>query len=88
MLYQNDGVYGSFMNVIMEKEVVSPVLVGRGKDSDGRDGDHRYSVWGPTCDGIDCVAREVTFPCEVKIGDWLRYSNMGGMFLLALPKVG
>ncbi|KAI9370917.1 putative ornithine decarboxylase [Aspergillus egyptiacus] len=29
MLYQNDGVYGNFMNVIMEKEVMAPYLCSR-----------------------------------------------------------
>ncbi|KAJ5626671.1 hypothetical protein N7528_004098 [Penicillium herquei] len=86
MLYQNDGVYGSFMNVIMEKEVMVPVLVGNGhkKNRFGMSDDtcegeksYRYSVWGPTCDGIDCVTKEATFGAEVKIGDWLKYPNMG-----------
>lgn len=27
MLYQNDGIYGNFMNVIMEKEIMVPYLV-------------------------------------------------------------
>ncbi|KAJ5562777.1 hypothetical protein N7461_001538 [Penicillium sp. DV-2018c] len=94
MLYQNDGVYGNFMNVIMEKEVMVPYLVkfkegkggllvksrsvadkDNGKASDA--GSHRYSIWGPTCDSTDCVVREVTFNSEVRVGDWLKYKNMG-----------
>ncbi|KAJ5524191.1 Orn/DAP/Arg decarboxylase 2 C-terminal [Penicillium frequentans] len=76
MLYQNDGVYGSFMNVVMEKEVMLPVLVRkRGKSKGNKK--YRYSVWGPTCDGIDCVAKEARFGEEVMIGDWLKYMNMG-----------
>ncbi|KAJ5992219.1 hypothetical protein N7451_007943 [Penicillium sp. IBT 35674x] len=76
MLYQNDGVYGSFMNVVMEKEVMVPILVRRRGKSKGQK-EYRYSVWGPTCDGIDCVAREARFEEEVMIGDWLKYMNMG-----------
>ncbi|KAJ6002277.1 hypothetical protein N7522_007504 [Penicillium canescens] len=87
MLYQNDGVYGNFMNVIMEKEIMVPHLVGSKKgtvshkiktngESEKPDG-HRYSIWGPTCDSTDCVVREVTLDSEVKIGDWLKYKNMG-----------
>lgn len=78
MLYQNDGVYGSFMNVVMEKEVMVPVLVRRGKSKGNKE--YRYSVWGPTCDGIDCVAKEARFGEEVMIGDWLKYMNMGGTY--------
>jgi ornithine decarboxylase len=88
MLYQNDGVYGNFMNVIMEKEIMVPHLVGSKKgavshkiktndESEKPDG-HRYSIWGPTCDSTDCVVREVTLDSEVEIGDWLKYKNMGG----------
>lgn len=97
MLYQNDGVYGNFMNVIMEKEKMDPCLF-LGKKSKEESlmrttptpdkhevhnpqtaaSDHRYSIWGPTCDSIDCVVREMAFDSEVKVGDWLVYRNMGG----------
>ncbi|KAF3403587.1 hypothetical protein F1880_009533 [Penicillium rolfsii] len=97
MLYQNDGVYGNFMNVILEKEILAPRLFRR-DTSRGRPlvksitksgnerttstistaGSHRYSIWGPTCDSIDCVVREMTFDREVRVGDWLIYRNMGG----------
>lgn len=93
--YGNEKTYqhGSFMNVIMEKEIMVPVLVrGKGIQSGNGNGnaknerenlkektEHRYSVWGPTCDAMDCVAKEATFGSEVRIGDWLKYSGMGGM---------
>ncbi|KAF3016078.1 hypothetical protein E8E15_006789 [Penicillium rubens] len=87
MLYQNDGIYGNFMNVIMEKEIMVPylvknkkarVLLHKPKSEDALQvTDHRYSIWGPTCDSTDCVVREVTFDSEVKVGDWLKYKNMG-----------
>lgn len=90
MLYQNDGIYGNFMNVIMEKEIMVPylikskkarVLLHKPKSEDALQvTDHRYSIWGPTCDSTDCVVREVTFDSEVKVGDWLKYKNMGGEY--------
>ncbi|KAJ5518097.1 Orn/DAP/Arg decarboxylase 2 C-terminal [Penicillium expansum] len=56
MLYQNDGIYGNFMNVIMEKEIIVPYLVKskktRGFLNKPKPGDalqvtdHRYSIWG------------------------------------------
>ncbi|KAJ5148516.1 hypothetical protein N7448_000094 [Penicillium atrosanguineum] len=73
MLYQSDGVYGNFLNVIMEKERMVPRLIG-GKKSLG---EYRYSIWGPTCDSVDCVVKDARFNSEVKVGDWLRYDNMG-----------
>lgn len=91
MLYQNDGIYGNFMNVIMEKETMVPYLVrskkARGFLHKSKPEDalqvtdhHRYSIWGPTCDSTDCVVREVTLDSEVKVGDWLKYKNMGGEY--------
>ena len=34
------------------------------------------SVWGPTCDGLDCIAKEARLP-ELQVGDWLYYDDMG-----------
>ncbi|GAQ03705.1 ornithine decarboxylase [Aspergillus lentulus] len=84
MLYQNDGVYGSFMNVLIEKETVRPSLVAytwpfHSHDNDTRRKlqEHRYTIWGPTCDSVDCVAKDVPMNSEIRIGDWLKYKNMG-----------
>jgi ornithine decarboxylase len=73
MLYQNDCVYGSFMNVLYEKEVVHPSLIPCSSPYHLRNtkrarGPHHYSIWGPTCDSIDCVARETTLEAEVRVG--------------------
>lgn len=78
MLYQSDGVYGNFMNVIMEKERMCPQLVLSKKTVEKNEKQYRYSIWGPTCDSIDCVVLEAMFECEVQVGDWLKYENMGG----------
>lgn len=90
MLYQNDGVYGSFMNVIMEKEIMRPSLVTPFSHSQNdatkrQQGEHRYSIWGPTCDSMDCVVRDTVLESEVKVGDWLKYKNMGGETSCYLP---
>ncbi|PLB33822.1 type III PLP-dependent enzyme [Aspergillus candidus] len=86
MLYQNDGVYGSFMNVIMEKEIMRPTLItsllpprylSGGETGKRQQGERRYSIWGPTCDSLDCVVRDTVLESEVKVGDWLKYRNMG-----------
>lgn len=81
MLYQNDGVYGSFMNVVMEKEIMQPSLItpySHGETVKRQQGEHRYSIWGPTCDSMDCVVRDTVLESEVRVGDWLKYKNMGG----------
>ncbi|KAE8411494.1 pyridoxal-dependent decarboxylase [Aspergillus pseudocaelatus] len=78
MLYQNDGLYGNFMNCLMEKEIFHPILIpDHGSLGDREDGPHRYTIWGPTCDGCDYVVRDTTLRCEAKVRDWLMYKNMG-----------
>lgn len=80
MLYQNDGIYGNFMNGLIEKEEFMPTLIRSNLNTTmaRKTGNHTYKIWGPTCDSTDCVSRSTTFGCEVKIGDFLVYKNMGG----------
>ncbi|EMR88540.1 putative ornithine decarboxylase protein [Botrytis cinerea BcDW1] len=79
MLYQNDGIYGNFMNGLIEKEEFMPTLIRSKLNTTmaRKTGNHTYKIWGPTCDSTDCVSRSTTFGCEVKIGDFLVYKNMG-----------
>ena len=39
-------------------------------------------MWGPTCDGLDCVLPSVSLP-NINIGDWLYFHNMGAYTLAA-----
>ncbi|PIG80204.1 ornithine decarboxylase [Aspergillus arachidicola] len=79
MLYQNDGLYGCVSCGWSEGEEYTPVLVkqNEGRDDHRESREHRYSFWGPTCDRIDRIAKEVVMDGEVKVGDWLVYKDMG-----------
>jgi ornithine decarboxylase len=82
MLYQNDGLYGHFMNCLMEGEIFHPFLVPDGGSPEERGiGPHRYTIWGPTCDGADYVVRDATLHSEALVGDWLKYKDMGGKLI-------
>ncbi len=41
------------------------------------------SVWGPTCDSIDCVCPTVKLPAALEVGDWLGFRNMGAYTVCA-----
>ncbi|WOO77111.1 Ornithine decarboxylase [Vanrija pseudolonga] len=43
----------------------------------------RASVWGPTCDSIDCVRSLVHLPRGVEVGDWIGWGEMGAYTLCA-----
>ena len=41
------------------------------------------SVWGPTCDSLDCVCSVVRLPATLEVGDWLGFENMGAYTICA-----
>lgn len=77
MYYVNDGVYGSFNCLLYDHAEVQPEvkqsLAVVKYDS---------SVWGPTCDGLDCLNERILLP-ELNVGDWLVYKNMGAYTMCA-----
>lgn len=83
MLYLSDGVYGNFMNVVMEHLDPEVYLLKRSvgsvtKPASKSLGTYRYSLWGPTCDSLDKISECRTFEEEVEVEDWLFFPNMGG----------
>lgn len=44
------------------------------------------SVWGPTCDSIDCVCPTVELPTSLEIGDWLGFRGMGAYTICAASR--
>ena len=75
MLYLNDGVYGNFSSIIFDHQHPVPQIL-TAKDHLG----HRpttYSLWGPTCDGIDRITESSVFHRLLDVGDWLYFENMG-----------
>ncbi|WFD00093.1 ornithine decarboxylase [Malassezia yamatoensis] len=97
MYYQNDGTYGAFNCLIFDHQHVQPKalsierefvyredLPAPGIDSEST----RFplgpcSVWGPTCDSIDCILRLTHLPRALNVGDWLVYEGMGAYTLCA-----
>lgn len=49
----------------------------------GYDDTEKASVWGPTCDSIDCVRQVVKLPKGLEVGDWLAWGEMGAYTLCA-----
>lgn len=86
MLYLNDGVYGNFSSIIFDHQNPIPRLLKCGNDvlydirRSGYDTPSmvEYSIWGPTCDGIDVISKCCSFPQTIDVGDWLYFEDMGG----------
>lgn len=87
MIYINDGVYGNLNCILFDHQHPTPKLLeidtlnnqgGIELDNDTYEkGEYYYSVWGPTCDGLDCVADKVQFNKPVTVGDWIYFPNIG-----------
>ncbi|QPG97046.1 Ornithine decarboxylase [Epichloe festucae Fl1] len=86
MVYVNDGVYGNFSSIMFDhQQPVAKILRASGRTlynsaaanpcsaGDGVE----YSVWGPTCDGIDRISESVRFDSILDVGDWLYFEDMG-----------
>lgn len=84
MVYVNDGVYGNFSCIMFDHYSPAPKVLragGRnyydapdaGESADGIE----YSIWGPTCDGIDRIAESVRFRQTLDVGDWVYFEDMG-----------
>ncbi|RKP31076.1 ornithine decarboxylase [Metschnikowia bicuspidata] len=81
MLYINDGLYGNLNCILFDNQHPSAqVLKHAGKiyyHAQEPKSKYLFSIWGPTCDGLDCVLSKVALPANVQVGDWLYFSNLG-----------
>lgn len=89
MLYLNDGVYGNFSSIMFDHQHPIPRVLKSGPQPlylantgnvnayDAPSEPIQYSIWGPTCDGIDCISAEWTSAQVLNVGDWLYFEDMG-----------
>lgn len=90
--YINDGVYGAFNCILFDHQIVQPHVLSL--DGVFQPNDKLFpvteecSVWGPTCDSIDCVQSKAILPTNVlQVGDWLRWEKMGAYTICAASQV-
>lgn len=76
MLYLNDGVYGNFSSIMFDHQRPVPRVL-RCQDPTEVDEGIEYSIWGPTCDGIDCISESCLLDRRLDVDDWLYFENMG-----------
>ncbi|CDH59070.1 ornithine decarboxylase [Lichtheimia corymbifera JMRC:FSU:9682] len=86
MYYVNDGMYGSFNCILFDHQEVYPQVLSRGDSYQygvkSTEPTFTCSVWGPTCDSIDCLAKETKLPL-LEDGDWIYWENMGAYTICA-----
>ena len=84
MLYLNDGLYGNFSSIMFDHQSPIAQVLRAGQHSyyntdAAKDscGGIEYSIWGPTCDGIDQISKSIHFDHVLDVGDWLYFDEMG-----------
>lgn len=74
-----DGLYGSFNCVLFDHAAVpQPIVIKENGDVvDVQDAElEEADIFGPTCDGLDTVAKDIRLP-RAEVGDWLLFGDMG-----------
>ena len=77
--YINDGVYGSFNNILYDHANPIPRKLSLSDVNAAKpDVDNTFpsTIYGPTCDGLDCIAKSVLLP-KMTNNDWFFFENMG-----------
>jgi ornithine decarboxylase len=77
MYYVNDGVYGSFNNIMFDHAVPKPTTFKKPTEAQ-----YWSAVWGPTCDSMDCVLPKERLP-QLEEGEWIVFENMGAYTMAA-----
>lgn len=91
--YVNDGVYGAFNCILFDHQIVHPHVLTLDDTFQSAPLDatlplETCSVWGPTCDSIDCVQPRAVLPTgALRVGDWLRWEKMGAYTICAASQV-
>ena len=75
--YVNDGVYGT-LNCVMYDHV-NPVPIPLHDEHSGPL--LTSTLWGPTCDSMDCITRTAQLP-ELQIGDWMYFEVSAASLVL------
>jgi ornithine decarboxylase len=83
--YINDGVYGAFNCILFDHQVIHPFVLSMNGSFhiSSSEPTQLCSVWGPTCDSIDCVSPKTVLPSALRVGDWLGFENMGAYTICA-----
>jgi len=78
LYYVNDGVYQSFNCIFFDHLHPTPLVL----DQNQRTEVHKCTIFGPTCDSMDCIGKDILLP-ELQVGEWLYFKNMGAYTMAA-----
>ena len=77
--------YGAFNCILFDHQTVNPYVLSLNGSFhvSASEPVAVSSLWGPTCDSMDCIMRSVALPSALQTGDWLGFDNMGAYTICA-----
>ena len=78
-LYINDGTYGSLFDAGVLNFVLPTRMITNGRMTSKKL--TAYSLYGPTCDGLDCMKGPFVLPNNLKEGDYIEMGQLGAYSL-------
>jgi len=92
MYYVSDGAYGTFNHIFYDHWELQKILYLKkdekkedfifSKSDNKMDKKFLSTIWGPTCDSLDCLTKNYPMP-ELKIGDWMIFEDFGAYTISA-----
>lgn len=70
--FLSEGVYGILSCIIFDHAKIIPKV----KKREGLEEKTDASLWGPSCDGFDCIMKSIQLPI-LKLGDQIYFENIG-----------
>lgn len=82
----NDGVYNSFNCIVFDHAKPVPLGIfdneGYFREMSSENKLFVSTIYGPTCDGFDCIIQQEPLP-KMDIGNWILWPNMGAYTIAA-----
>eukprot|EP01088_Endostelium_zonatum_P000233 TRINITY_DN103_c0_g1_i1.p1 TRINITY_DN103_c0_g1~~TRINITY_DN103_c0_g1_i1.p1 ORF type:complete len:485 (-),score=116.84 TRINITY_DN103_c0_g1_i1:159-1613(-) len=82
LYYVNDGVYGSFNCIMFDHAKVEAIPLNPSGNPEDL---YRSVIFGPTCDSMDCIAKDVMLP-KIEVGEWMYFKEMGAYTVAAASR--
>lgn len=73
-LYLNDGIYGSLIGTALGIRFATRVIRPNRAVAPET---HDFTLYGPTCDGLDVLSYRLALPADTQSGDWIVFDGIG-----------
>ncbi len=76
-LYLNDGVYGTLGGTRLGLHFPTRVIRRNAQDANAHTTKTAFTIYGPTCDGLDVLPYTLDLRSDIAAGDWVEFGTLG-----------